>query len=45
MNSWMKKTALVALWHFDWLLAPTKAQIRFLFESLWKEGTRPDHPL
>jgi len=27
------------------LLAPTEAQIRFLFESLWKEGTRPDHPL
>jgi len=41
----MKKTALVALWRFDCLHVPTKVQIRFLFESLWKEGARPDQPL
>jgi hypothetical protein len=29
-----EETGLVALWRFDCLLASTKAQNRFLFESL-----------
>jgi hypothetical protein len=29
-----KKPGLVALWRFDHLLAPSKAQIRFVFKSL-----------
>jgi hypothetical protein len=34
MNNWMKKTSLLALLRFDCLLAPTKTQLRSLFESL-----------
>jgi hypothetical protein len=35
---------LVALCRFDYPLAPTKAQIHLLFESLQIEGTRSDRP-
>jgi len=37
MNGWMKKTGLAVLWRFDCLLAPTKAEIRSLSESLYRK--------
>jgi hypothetical protein len=38
MNGWMKKTGLAVLWRFDCLLAPTKAEIRSLSDSRYREG-------